>query len=188
MRHRRFTHYFRRTTPAARAFAAIVACGLPPLLHAQTATVPTLGAPTIAPYRLPAIALVQPQDGGAVYQDRPVVILRFTQGEATDPLDASSFSIEVDGSNQTKLFQTSSSEAWGPLARVASGDPPLAAGVHHISARICSSRGVCAMAQATVSVIRAATFVAAGAPAAGRTLHQRLLDAALNAARRILIP
>lgn len=187
MAHRRFTHLFRRRTPAAHALAAIMACGLPRLLQSQTIAAPTPGAPTIASYRLPAIALVQPQDGGAVYQDRPVIILRFTAGEPTDPVDVTSLAVSVDGVDRSKLFQTSGSDAWGPLAPSAASDPPLALGGHRITARICSQRGACAMTQATVLAIpNAAT--ATSAPATARSIHQRMLDAALNAARRILTP
>ncbi|HEX8850733.1 MAG TPA: hypothetical protein VF761_14480, partial [Gemmatimonadaceae bacterium] len=94
--------------------------------------------------------------------------------------------VTVDGIDRTKLFQTSGTDAWGPLAPNAASDPPLAAGAHLVTARICSQRGACAMTQATVSVIPSAATAAA--PAAGRSLHSRLLDAALNAARRILTP
>ena len=140
----------------------------------------------VVPYRLPAIALVQPQDGGTVYQDRPVVIMRFAAGEASDPVDASSFTVDVDGTDRTKLFQITPAEAWGPLASNAGSESTLTLGPHHINARICSSRGACAMAQATVSVIPVAT--PAAAPVVGRSLQQKLLDAALSAARRILLP
>lgn len=188
MSHRRFTHFFRRRAPTTRIAAALVAYSLAQPLRAQTPTPPASGAtPAIAPYRAPSIALVEPLDGGVVYQDRPVIVLRFAIGEATDPIDASSFTINVDGADRTKLFQTSASEAWGPLASTSAGEPPLGPGPHHISARICSSRGACTMAQATVSAIPAAASPAA-MPATGRSLHHRLLDAALNAARRILTP
>lgn len=188
MTHRRFTHLFRRRTPTAHALAAIMACGIPRLLHAQTAAVPTQGGPTIAPYRLPAIALVQPQDEGAVYQDRPVVVLRFAAGEPTDPIDATSLAVNVDGIDRSKLFQTAGSDAWGPLVPSAAADPPLALGAHRITARICSQRGACAMTQATVLAIANAAATTTGAPTVARSIHQRILDAALNAARRILNP
>lgn len=188
MAHRRFTHFFQRRAPMSRALAAIIACTVPRLLHAQSPNPSTPGQPAVgAPYRLPAIALVQPQDGGTVFQDRPVIVLRFAGGEPTDPIDASSLTIDVDGTDRTKLFQTSTSDAWGPLVPTSAGDPPVAAGAHHISARICSARGACTTTQATVSVVPIATPVAA-TPAAGRSLHQRILDAALSAARRILVP
>lgn len=187
MAHRRFTHFFRRRPPTAHALAAIMACALPRLLHAQTATMPTSGAPAIAPYRLPAIALVQPQDGGAVYQDRPVIVLRFMAGEATDPVDVTSLAVNIDGVDRSKLFQTSGSDAWGPLALSTAADPPLALGAHRIMARICTQRGACATAQATVVAIPNAAAATSG-PATARSIHQRILDAALNAARRIITP
>ena len=187
MAHRRFTHLFRRRTPTAHALAAIMACGLPRLLHAQITAVPTPGAPSIAPYRLPAIALVQPQDGGAVYQDRPVIVLRFIPGEPTDPVDPTSLRVNVDGVDRSKLFQTSGFDAWGPLAPGGTADTPFAVGAHRIAARICSQRGACAMTQATVLAVPTAAATPATAPAAGRSIHQRILDAALSAARRILV-
>jgi hypothetical protein len=187
MQHRRFTHLFRRRAPTARALAAIIACGLPRLLHAQTPAVPTPGPQPVAPYRSPAIALVQPQDGGAVYQDRPVIVLRFALGEPTDPIDVNSLAVSVDGVDRTKLFQTSGSDAWGPLAPSGAADPSFTIGAHHLTARICSQRGTCAMTQATVLVIPDAAAATATAPAAGRSIHQRILDAALSAARRILV-
>jgi hypothetical protein len=188
MPHRRFTHLFRRRAPAARALAAIIACGLPRLLHAQTPAAPPPSQPITTAYRLPSIALVQPQDGGAVYQDRPVIVLRFASGEPTDPVDASSLMVDVDGVDRTKLFQTSGYDAWGSLAPNGATDAPLAIGLHQVTARICSQRGACALAEATVSVIPNAASAAAITPATGRSIHQRLLDAALNAARRILTP
>lgn len=189
MPHRRFTHFFRRRAPAVRIAAAFVACGLARSLRAQTPTPPASGpTPTIAPYRAPSIALVEPLDGGVVYQDRPVIVLRFAIGEATDPIDASSLTVHVDGADRTKLFQTSASEAWGPLASTSAGEPPLGTRPHHISARICSSRGACATAQATVSTIPANASPAAAASAAKRSVQQRLLDAALSAARRMIGP
>jgi hypothetical protein len=140
----------------------------------------------VVPYRPPAIALVQPQDGGTVYQDRPIVIMRFAVGEASDPVDARSFTIDVDGTDRTKLFQVTSAEAWGPLASNVGNESTVTVGPHHINARICSSRGACAMAQAMVSIIPVATHT--DAHTIGRSLHQKLLDAALSAARRILVP
>jgi hypothetical protein len=172
----------------ARALAAAtLSCGLPHLVHAQ-GSLPAPNQPAVAPYRLPGIALVQPQDGGAVYQDRPVIVLRFTLGEPTDPVDASSLMVDVDGVDRTKLFQTSGYDAWGPLAPNGAADSPLAIGLHHVTARVCSQRGACALAEAAVSVIPNAASAAATAPSAARSIHQRILDAALNAARRILTP
>ena len=186
MSHRRFTHLFRRRAPTARALAAIVACSVPRLLFAQAPAVPTPGQPVLLPYRLPSIALVQPQDGGAVYQDRPVIVVRFALGEAVDPIDATSLAISVDGIDRTKLFQTAGADAWGPLAPAGAAEQQLAMGMHHVTARICSQRGACAITQATVSVIPGAASSAASAPATGRSIHQRILDAARDAARLIL--
>lgn len=183
MPHRRFTHLFRRRAPTARALAAIIACGLPRVLHAQTPAAPAPSPPIVAPYRLPSIALVQPQDGGMVYQDHPVIVLRFALGEPSDPIDATSLAVNVDGMDRTKLFQTSGSDAWGPLAPAGVSDL-LAIGAHHVTARICSQRGVCAGMQVTILAI---PNVTTATPAAGRSIHQRIRDAALSVARRILV-
>ena len=136
------------------------------------------------------IALVQPLDGGMVHQDRPVVVFRFAPGETSDPIDVGSFMVSVDGVDRSALFQRASGEAWGPLAALANADS-LVPGVHRLSARICSARGACSAVQATVNVlpplIPAVPDPAAPA-SAGRSRKQRLLDAALSAARRLLVP
>ena len=135
------------------------------------------------------IALVQPLDGGTLYADRPVIVLRFAAGEALDPIDVGSFTIAVDGDDRTSLFQKGAGEAWGPLAPTSGENAPLVAGPHRISARICSARGACATTHATVTVLPAMTADAASAVSGGsRSRKQRLLDAALNAARRLLVP
>jgi hypothetical protein len=181
-----------------RSFRVLVPaiCVLPlagSALHAQQQPAqppaPSQALPALASYRAPVIALVQPQDGGTVYQDRPVVVLRFGAGEPTDPLDLGSFAVTVDGVDRTKLFQTSATEAWGPIAQGGAGEAALATGPHRLNARICSTRGACTVVQATVYVLPLATTGATSPPpTATRSLRQRILDAALNATRRILIP
>jgi hypothetical protein len=121
--------------------------------------------------------LVQPAGGGTVPQDKPVVVFRFAQGEAGDPVDARSFVVTVDGQDRTALFQVSvaSAEAWGPLAPVAA--PPaqpdfalaLPAGAHEVTARVCSVRGVCAMASAVVVAVPQSAASPGSLPAIGVT-------------------
>lgn len=142
----------------------------------------------ITAYRAPVIALVQPAGGGTVAQDRPAVVFRFLPGEPIDPLDVRSFAVAVDGADRTPLFQVSATEAWGPLAATgADGErSPLGLGAHQLSARICSTRGVCASVDATVTVVPAVGGNAAGEATASR--KARLLDAVLSVARKLLHP
>ena len=185
MAHRRFTHFFRRRAPAARVVAALVAYGLPRVLHAQSSPAPVQQAsPQLAPYRTPVIALVQPASGGTVPQDKPVVVFRFAQGEPDDAIDAKSFAVSIDGVDVTPGFLVVGSEAWGSLVRAVS--EPLAAGVHQVNARICSARGACGSASASVSVEAGGiTQPAAASPAAK---HGHLLDLVVRAARKLLLP
>ena len=195
MSHRRFTHPFRRA-PRVGALVVATVCGGARLAQAQAPPAQPSPQPaasaasTIAAYRPPSLALVQPLDGGMVHQDRPVIVFRFAAGEASDPIDVGSFAITVDGIDRTALFQRASGEAWGPLAPVIGADS-LVPGAHRLSARICSARGACAAVQATVNVLPPLipSVPDPAAPAsAGRSRKQRLLDAALSAARRLLVP
>lgn len=182
MRHRQFTHHFRRYSPATRLVAAAIACGVPRLLHAQSSPAPTQQASSqLAPYRTPVIALVQPGSGSAVPQDKPVVVFRFAQGEPDDAIDAKSFTVSVGGVDVTPGFQVVGSEAWGSLVRTAS--EPLAAGIHQVIARICSARGACGSVSAAVT-IAAATI--GGPTAAPKSGHARVLDFVLTTARKLL--
>lgn len=213
MEHRRYTHRFRRTAVtnaaarvttrtvlAAATFGALRTLGAqaPPAPPPSPATPqpPASVQGVMAPYRAPAIALVQPGDGGMVHQDRPVIVLRFAPGEPGDPLDVGSFVIAVDGVDRTALFQSSAGEAWGPLATATSTavDSALALGPHRVTARICSVRGACTTVHATVNVLPSyprksgdATDAATGMHSA-RSRTQRLRDAALEALRRLLMP
>jgi hypothetical protein len=158
----------------------------------STTAVPTIGAqqPTPAPqaplaaYRVPTIALVQPAGGSTIPQDKPVVVFRFAQGEPTDPVDVQSFTVVVDGYDRTSLFQVSAGEAWGPLGDSAH---PLPAGVHQVTARICSTRGACATVSATVTAVADPAGAATGAVAPARR-RAWLVDLVLQAARKLLQP
>lgn len=140
----------------------------------------------ISTYRAPAIALVQPAGVGTVAQDRPAVVFRFLPGEAGDPLDVRSFAVAVDGADRTPLFQLSATEAWGPLAATgAEGErSDITLGAHQLSARICSTRGVCASVVTTVTVVPAPGTSAGAATVASR--KARLFDALLTVARKLL--
>ncbi len=151
MRHRRFTHFFRRTAPARRAVAALAVCALPRPVHAQALPAPSPPqAPLLAAYRTPVIALVEPAGGGSVPQDRPVVVFRFAQGEPNDAIDARSFSVTIDGADITRAFRIAGGDAWGSLAGGSAN--PLAVGMHEVIARICSERGTCGSTTAPVAV------------------------------------
>lgn len=153
---------------------------------------PTTAAGALGAYRAPTIALVQPALGAGVPQDRPVVVFRFSQGEAHDPVDLASFSVVVDGELRTPLFQLSGGagggEAWGPL--VQPGDARLlAAGAHQVTARVCSSRGACGSTQAQINVLAPAAADTAKPPGAAqqkRGLGARLANLLLSAAERLL--
>jgi hypothetical protein len=199
-----------RTLRAARpvAAAATVAAAMMAAVatartaRAQNPTPPPVPeapvlAPPIAPYRAPVLALVQPPPstlaGGApltVPQDRPVLVFRFAQGEPSDPIDAASFRVAVDGRDRTAQFHVASGEAWGPIGDAAVGAPPLAAGAHQVAARICSTRGACGTVDVSVTAVPAAfaapTDDAAAKPKASR--RSRLLSALINASKKLLAP
>jgi hypothetical protein len=142
--------------------------------------------PELPPYRAPALVLVQPPAGTGLPQDRPVVVLRFSQREPNDPIDVASFAIAVDGQDRTRQFQVTATEAWGPLAAAEAGVSPIEAGAHQVAARICSARGACTELSATVSVVLPAVGSAEGEP--GDSRRRRLLAALLDALRKILAP
>jgi len=102
--------------------------------------------------------------------------------EPTDPIDALSFSVAVDGKDKTSLFQATPGEAWGPLA-----DPSeiLSAGQHELTARICTSHGECGTAKTTVTVVAAASGLQVSAAKAAETKQKRtkILDAVVQAVR-----
>lgn len=184
MAHRRFTHFFRRRSPAARIVAAALACGLPRLVHAQSSQPAQDPAPALAPYRSPVIALVQPASGGAIPHDKPVVVFRFAQGEPNDGIDAKSLTVTVDGIDVTAAFQLAGSDAWGSLA--GAGASALDVGVHQVIARICSARGACGTVSAAVMIAAVAQpTVAVTEPA---TKRGRVIDFVIRATKKLLLP
>ena len=155
----------------------------------QQPQLPATTSAVLAPYRAPVLALVQPVTG-TVTQDKPVVVFRFATGEADDPLDVGSFVVAVDGTDRTALFHTTAVQAWGPLAsetQLARGE--LAAGTHRVVARICSTRGACSAAEATLLVLPGIVDDAKTvAPDIKRSLLRRALGALGQATRKVLIP
>lgn len=143
----------------------------------------------VTPYRAPAIALVQPENGGPVPDDKPVILFRFATGEPGDPLDVSSFRVWVDGVDRSARFTVTATEAWGPIRRVWSsgsraGPRGRSSGAHQVLARVCSSRGACAEARATVTVVQSAVVAREQRPR--RTGWGRVLDVLLWVIRKLV--
>ena len=120
-----------------------------------------------APYRSPPLVLASPLGRETLPQDKPSIVLRYGRGEPDDPLDLASLAVLVDGENRSAQFHADSMEAWGsidPLTTGASAGQALALGVHQLTARICSARGVCTDLKESVTI-------AASALAADSTPH-----------------
>lgn len=157
-----------------------------PLQYPSPQTQSGTQASAVVAYRAPLMALAQPVDGGSVPEDKPVVVFRFMSGEPMDPIDALSFSVSVDGSDRTDLFQLTQGEAWG---RLTSESDLLANGQHDVRARICTARGACAATKNSVVVIvesAAIATVRAVAADKARKRKSKVIDAAIQAARVIL--
>jgi hypothetical protein len=151
-------------------------------LPAQPPT-PQPNQPVALPtYRAPTIIVAAPADGATLPEDKPVAVLRFMSVEPTDPIDALSFSVAVDGKDRTSLFQATPGEAWGPLS---SPNETLAAGQHDLTARICTSHGECGTAKATVTVAASASGLQATAAKAAEAKQKKtkILDAVVQAVR-----
>lgn len=189
---------FRSRGARARAFIASLIIALAPDPFRRSADAQQPNGPPAPVYHPPVIVLAAPSSGETVPADKPVVVLRFAAGEATDAVDPSSFRAIVDGRDQTRLFQLGSGEAWGPLARdtLSQASSAIAPGVHLLHVRLCSVRGVCAALDAPVTVIPVESAVSPATVAAadsaaqhrGRSVLQRLLDFALAGARKLLAP
>ncbi|MFN2398930.1 MAG: hypothetical protein ABR543_09885 [Gemmatimonadaceae bacterium] len=139
---------------------------------------------SIAPFRVPRVALVQPEPGGAIPQDKPVAVFRYAPGEPADPIDASSFRVSMDGRDRSASFQVTATEAWGSLA--GGSDSTLALGVHELIARICSTRGACASVQAQITVVPSPAADPSVAPP--RNGKRTLLELIILAAKKLLQP
>lgn len=99
--------------------------------------------------RPPTLALVQPRAGGTIPCDRPTAFYRYSPGDATDPIDDSSFQLWVDGVERATGFRIGNGEAWGTLA----AGKALSPGAHLVIARVCSVRGICAAANDVVIAV-----------------------------------
>ena len=145
----------------------------------QVPVLPQAPQPIVG-YRAPSIALVQPEAGTALPPDKAVLVFRFVQGEPSDPLDASSFAVAVNGVARSAAFQVGASEAWGPLSDARAVPPDS----YQVTARICSTRGVCGTTSATVTV---ASSDAMPDESGGGTMSrmQRVLEIILTVLRRL---
>lgn len=207
-----FTEFQRAFGARRIARAAVVAAAASTVTAVAAAQVPTAPADTAKSYRSPSIILVQPAPERGIPADRPVVVFRFAQWEADDPVDATSLRVWVDGEDRSRSFQLANGEARGSLAsRLTSGDSATTAGnpalvtpgVRLVVARLCSTRGVCGEARAPVTVlpavdaagalVRAATdsakAIAVGPGAAvKKSIGKKILDALLGGVRKLLAP
>lgn len=152
--------------------------------HSASAQQPMPATPALPSYHPPLLALVQPAADGSVPQDRPMVVFRFAPGDSTDPVDARSFAITVDGKDRSAGFQAARDMVWGALAPPDEAEA-LGAGAHALVARICSIRGSCGEVSASVT-ITAASPAAANAPVANR--KRTVLDLLLVALKKLLMP
>lgn len=160
-----------RLAPYAAAMLAV--CAAPHSGNGQTSP------PT--EYRPPTLILAAPAEGTAVPQDKPVAVLRFTSVEPSDPIDALSFAVALDGKDKTALFQANQGEAWG---RLSESDETLTPGQHDLAARICTSHGACTTAKATVMVVADASGLhATGAKAEAKQKKSKFFDAVVQAIR-----
>ncbi|HKS91029.1 MAG TPA: hypothetical protein VJQ83_03800 [Tepidiformaceae bacterium] len=176
-----FTSLSRRPRRAAHVAAiALIALAIARPTPAQQPAPATV----LPSYRPPVLALVQPAADGSVPQDRPVVVFRFAPGDSTDPVDARSFAITVDGKDRSAGFQAARDMVWGPLAPPDEGTA-LGAGAHTLVARICSIRGSCGEVSASVTIAAAAP-TAADAPSPNR--KHTVLDLLLVVLKKLLMP
>ena len=188
------TTVLRGAAMAVIAFAAGGACAYPlraqtPVPAAPPPNTATTTQPALAAYHPPVIALVQPPNGGTVSQDRAALVFRFAQGEPDDPLDVTSFAVSVDGEDRTKEFQLAVSaaghQAWGTLGGADdSGQPSV--GTHQVTARICSSRGACAVAQGSVVVLPALVAPAPDEAGKATSRKRKFLGALLDLGKKVL--
>jgi hypothetical protein len=170
----------RSSRPACGALVLLAIASAGIAIHSADAQQPAASTPP--PFRPPALALEQPASNTSVPQDKPVILFRFAPGDSTDPVDARSFTVSVDGTDRTGLFQVARDMAWGPLAPVEQL-ASLATGAHSVVARVCSIRGACVDVRATVSV---AAAINGALPSPSRA--RALMDLLLAFAKRLLSP
>lgn len=150
---------------------------------------PLPGSPS-APLRTPTISVAQPADGVAIPQDRLTLAFRFVAADAADPLDLGSLRVVVDGRDATTRFHITPNEAWGTIDPLpASATSMVTAGMHVVSARICSLRGACGAVTAMVNV-SAVTQPVEAPPNAAKTPPgpHGLIGALAKLARKLVGP
>lgn len=151
MSHRRFT----RSAGHLLRVAALLVMAAPATARGAGAQSPPGQLPAAAQpaYHAPTLALVQPTAGRSIPQDKPILVFRFSRGEAADPVDVGSFTVNVNGVDRTEDFQVTADEAWGPLAKPGTADSAIAPGTYRVSARVCSVRGACSQATSAVVAV-----------------------------------
>ena len=175
----------------ARTRAARIAGGWITLAMVTSASAQPPSSP--APFRAPAIAMVQPPGGGTVPRAKPVVVFRLAAGEAADPLDVRTFAVTVDAVDRTNRFQVTADQAWGTIVDPPPGDSVAPTGVHAVAARICSVRGACAETVDTV-VVAAGVIdraISNDRPAVANppsSLRARVIELLLDAVRKLIKP
>jgi hypothetical protein len=144
--------------------------------------VPSQPGTPLPEYHTPLIIVAAPAQGSTLPDDKPVVVLRFMSNEPTDPIDALTFSVTMDGKDKTSLFQLTQGEAWG---RIAEPSEVLTAGSHDIAARICTAHGECGTTKATLTVVSSSSVgqVASATAAVKAKKKAKIFDAVLQAAR-----
>lgn len=165
---------------SARGFTLCVAATVMLWSQAHEAQAQAAPPPT---YRAPTLILAAPADGAPLPADKPVAVLRFISVEPSDPIDALSFSVAVDGKDKTASFQATAGEAWGPL--VGAGET-ITPGQHDLAARICTSHGACTTVRAPVTIVAEASGLqAGGAKAEAKQKKSRFFDAVVQAIRAL---
>jgi hypothetical protein len=133
-----------------------------------------------ATYAPPRLVLAYPAPGVTVPADHATVVFQYASIDA-DPLDLRSFRVTVDGIDRTSHFRVTASAAWGTIA----GGDATGMRAHHVRARICSIRGICANTDAIVTV---AGSPVPAKPSQSMERRGKIIDVVLEMARRLLKP
>jgi hypothetical protein len=128
----------------------------------------------------PRLTIVYPLPGVSIPSENPAVVLRYSSGDVSDPLDLRSLVILVDGRDRTGHFRVTADAAWGRIVDGATG-----INAHEVEARVCTVRGVCARLSAIVTVVAP---VVAKPAAVDKERRGKVIDVFLEAARRLLRP
>jgi hypothetical protein len=131
-----------------------------------------------ATYTPPRLVLAYPAPGVSIPGDNATVLFEYASIDV-DPLDLRSFRVTVDGSDRTSHFRVTASAAWGTVA----GADATGIRAHDVRARICSIRGVCATADAIVTV---AGSPMPAKPSTSMERRGKIIDVVLEMMRRLL--